>query len=162
MANFELAVTKTIAREGGGKLHNVPGDSGGETKYGISKRAYPSLDIAKLDEVMAKQIYKQDYWNKILGDQITSQEVAEEIFDCAVNMGVKPAVKLLQLASGSLAADGVFGSKTLETVNTISPKMLIPVFKLIRIARYAAICNEDKTRSQHKFLLGWINRTLGA
>ena len=159
MANFELAVSKTIFKEGGGKLHKVVGDSGGETKYGISKKAYPNLDIGKLDEVVAKQIYKNDYWDKVKGDLIQSQQIAEEIFDCAVNMGVKSAVKLLQLTNPVLIADGVFGLKTLEAVNSSTPETLMPLYKLIRIARYAAICSKDRT--QNKFLLGWINRTLG-
>jgi len=160
MANFELAVTKTILREGGGKLHKVAGDSGGTTKYGISQKSYPQVNLEKLTEENAKAIYKRDYWDRIMGDLIISQQIAEELFDTAVNMGVKSAVKLLQLTNTNLIADGIFGIKTLEAVNSSTPETLMPLYKLIRIARYAAICNADRT--QDKFLLGWINRTLGA
>ena len=38
MADFELAVTKTIANEGGDKYTETPGDKGSATKYGISLR----------------------------------------------------------------------------------------------------------------------------
>lgn len=159
MANFELAVTKTLLREGGSKLTKTPGDVGGVTKYGISKRAYPQIDIEKLTEEKAKQIYRTDYWDKINADLIPSQIVAEEIFDTAVNMGVKGAVKLVQLVL-NLVPDGQFGPKTLAAVISLDDASFLTKFKLVKIARYAAICNSDPI--QTKFLLGWINRTLGA
>ena len=43
---------------------NDPKDPGGETNYGISKRAYPDVDIKNLTEDGAKDIYKRDYWDK--------------------------------------------------------------------------------------------------
>jgi lysozyme family protein len=159
MANFDLAVTKTLLREGGSKITRTPGDNGGTTKYGISKRAYPGVDIENLDEEKAKQIYKADYWEKVSGDQIVEQIIAEEIFDTAVNMGVKSAVKLVQLTL-NLVPDGSFGPKSLAAVNGVRTVEFLTTFKLIKISRYAAICNSDPT--QTKFLLGWINRTLGA
>ena len=45
MAHFERAIDKTLAWEGG--YVNDPKDPGGETKYGISKRAHPDVDIKK-------------------------------------------------------------------------------------------------------------------
>jgi len=41
-APFQQAFERTIGFEGG--YANDPRDPGGETKYGISKRAYPALD----------------------------------------------------------------------------------------------------------------------
>lgn len=41
---------------------NDPDDPGGETKYGISKRAYPHLDIKNLTKQEAHTLYLQDYW----------------------------------------------------------------------------------------------------
>ena len=48
--DFDEAVTRTLEFEGGGKLHNNPGDRGGLTKWGISQNAFPGLDIANLTE----------------------------------------------------------------------------------------------------------------
>ena len=45
MAYFERAIDKTLAWEGG--YVNDPKDPGGETKYGISKRAHPDVDTKK-------------------------------------------------------------------------------------------------------------------
>ncbi len=55
MTNFEGALKFTLSWKGG--LVNDPNDPGGETKYGISKRAYPELDIANLTLEQAKGIY---------------------------------------------------------------------------------------------------------
>src|SRR5688572_24264776 len=37
------------------------GDTGGETKYGISKKSYPSVDIKNLTLDQAIAIYKRDF-----------------------------------------------------------------------------------------------------
>jgi len=57
--NFERCIAFVLRHEGG--YVNDPRDPGGETKYGISKRAYPGLDIKNLTEEQAKEIYRQDY-----------------------------------------------------------------------------------------------------
>jgi hypothetical protein len=44
-------------------------------------------------------------------------------------------------------------------VNGVDEQEFLSEFTLAKVARYAAICNRD--RSQAKFLLGWINRSLG-
>lgn len=87
--DFERAVEFTLRWEGGYTV-----DSGGETKYGISKRAYPELDIRNLTLMQAKEIYHKDYWNRINGDFLSSP-LAIVAFDTAVNMGVGVALRLL-------------------------------------------------------------------
>ena len=57
MAHFERAIDKTLAWEGG--YVNDPKDPGGETKYGISKRAHPDVDIKNLSREKACAIYKK-------------------------------------------------------------------------------------------------------
>ena len=161
MANFDIAIPKTLKKEGGSKYTNVSGDRGGETKFGITKAAYPELNIKSLTEDDAKAIYKRDYWDKVYGDQITSQLIAENIFDTSVNMGVKTSIKLAQTVLGFSPkdVDGIIGKKTISALNKCSEKMFISAYTLAKIARYAGICNNDKT--QTKFLLGWLNRALG-
>ena len=51
---FEI-VNHTLEEEGG--YVNDPTDKGGETNYGISKRAYPKLNIFELTEDDAIDIY---------------------------------------------------------------------------------------------------------
>lgn len=157
MANFEKAIIKVLENEGG--YVNDPNDRGGETKYGISKRAYPNLDIKNLTIEEAKAIYKKDYWNKIQGDSIKSQQIAYEIFDTAVNMGVRTASKLAQMVVGA-TPDGVIGTKTLKKLNTINEELFVSKYKLAKIARYAYLV--QKRPANKKYLYGWIKRALGA
>ena len=157
MADFEKAIDKVLINEGG--YVDDPNDKGGETKYGISKRSYPSVDIKNLTTDEAKAIYKLDYWDRVKGDEIRSDLIAFELFDTAVNMGVRTASKLIQGCVG-VHPDGIIGNKTLEAINSTDEELLLLRFKLAKVARYAYITK--KRPANRKFLLGWINRTLGA
>ena len=158
MADFEKAVQKVIRREGGAKFTDIAEDKGGATKYGISQRAFPNENIRNLTEARAKELYRLNYWNKAQGDKIASQAVAESVFDACVNMGVKPACKLAQLAVDVIPVDGIVGKDTLKALNAVDEDLFLAKFALEKVGRYAAICNKDRTQS--KFLLGWINRTM--
>lgn len=57
---FDLLLTPTY--EGG--YSNDLRDPGGETKYGISKRSYPHLDIKTLTRAQVKPIYRADFWGQ--------------------------------------------------------------------------------------------------
>jgi lysozyme family protein len=109
--NFDNAVELILKHEGG--YVNDPRDAGGETKYGISARAYPDLDIDKLSVSDAKVIYKEDYWDKIRGDDLP-YPLALITFDAAVNSGRMRASKWLQHAVNAEPIDGIIGSKTVE------------------------------------------------
>jgi lysozyme family protein len=107
--DFDAAFDALIGHEGGYVDH--PADPGGRTKYGISQRAYPGEDIAALTLQRAKAIYLRDYWGPA-GCALVPDALRFELFDAAVNHGVKQAVRLLQRAAG-VADDGVIGPATL-------------------------------------------------
>lgn len=88
---FDVAIEFTLFWEGGYVFN--PKDPGGETKYGISKRAYPHLDIKKLTVEKAKEIYFKDYW-LTAGCQRMTMPVALVTFDIGVISGVSRAVEL--------------------------------------------------------------------
>jgi lysozyme family protein len=157
MAEFGPAVAKTIRHEGGAAVTDDPTDKGGLTKYGISQRAYPSVDIRNLTEEDAKEIYRRDYWDKVGGNEIRSQAVAETLFDFAVNAGAKTSVRICQDVL-DLPADGVVGGVTIRRLNEADAVHFIAAFALGKIARYVAICR--KNPEQKKFLYGWILRAL--
>lgn len=92
MITFQQALDQLLKSEGG--YVNDPNDPGGETNLGISKRAYPDLDIASLTPESVAPIYKRDYWDKIDGDLLTSP-LNYIAFDCAVNQGVSAAKSIL-------------------------------------------------------------------
>jgi lysozyme family protein len=112
MTWFDQCFDKLISHEGG--YVNDPRDPGGETKFGISKRAYPQVDIKNLTLDAAKDIYKRDYWDRAQCDKLPPQ-VAYLLFDAAVNSGIGQAIRFLQRAV-NLADDGVIGPMTLAAV----------------------------------------------
>lgn len=112
MANFYTAYSRTGKFEGG--YVNDPKDNGGETYYGISRKFHPNwggwktIDIQKdkpnfpknLKEVrddlsnMEKSFYKTNFWDVVWGDEIKNQNVANDMYDTAVNMGAATSIKL--------------------------------------------------------------------
>lgn len=110
--NFDKAFEIIIGHEGG--YVNDPRDPGGETKYGISKKAYPYADIKNLTLDQAKEIYKRDYWDRLEADKLP-ESVRLMVFDCGVNCGLTAAKKILQRAAGA-KDDGVIGPKTMLAV----------------------------------------------
>ncbi len=152
MADFDKAFTFIITHEGG--YVNDPNDPGGETKYGISKRQYPDLDIKRLTLRDAREIYFNDYWRAIRGDDIRDQEIANQIFDFAVNAGVRRAVKYAQSVVG-VKIDGIMGPITLDAINGMLPEMFLNYYRLSRIHYYYRLA---KYTSYRNFLYGWIKR----
>ena len=158
MADFNQAIDKTLAHEGGDTFTDDATDHGGATKYGISQNAYPDVDIRNLTEAQAKDIYQRDYWNRIRGNDITSQRMAENIFDTCVNMGVHTGSRLAQLSLGIEPADGIIGSQSLRVINGADEELFLAKFALAKLQHYADLCTAND--SQKKYLLGWLNRTL--
>jgi lysozyme family protein len=90
---FARAFEVVVGLEGGHVRD--PRDPGGETKWGISKRSYPHLDIAALTLEDAQEIYRRDYWYALnLNAQPWPKALC--LFDCAVNMGRGVALELYQ------------------------------------------------------------------
>ena len=83
-ANFDRAFGIVVGLEAG--YVDDPADPGRETKYGISKRAYPPEDIPNMTLERAKFLYQRDYWNSHGLDSLEWGK-AILVFDCAVNGG---------------------------------------------------------------------------
>lgn len=133
MAKFELAHPKVAAHEGG--YANDPNDKGGETWKGIARKANPgwqgwviidsyrnkpnfpaNLKAVELLESLVRSLYRIKYWDEIQGDRIMKQEIADSIYDSAVNMGPSRAIKLSQKALG-LPESGKMDDTTLNRLN---------------------------------------------
>lgn len=136
--------------ESEGGYVNDPRDPGGETHFGISKRAYPMLDISRLTEDDACEIYFRDYWQKA-GCPDLPAALALAVFDCAVNQGVHPAVALFQAAVG-VHIDGVVGLRTVEAAAKADPRRALLGYIERRWDRY------HDTPAAHTFLRGWTKR----
>lgn len=88
VSDFNSAFEIVVGIEGG--YVNDPADPGGETKYGISKRFHPDLDIKNLTLEEAKDIYHSEYWLPS-GAADLQQPMDLFVFDTAVNQGVSVA-----------------------------------------------------------------------
>lgn len=115
MDYFEQCFERLIGHEGGYVFDAR--DPGGETKYGISKRAYPQIDIKALTLIHAQAIYRRDYWDKCRCGELP-EGVAFDVFDAAVNSGPAQAARWLQGAVGA-QADGIIGPATLAAVRKL-------------------------------------------
>ena len=95
---------------------------GGEIKR--TARAFEDLKSASValfkDPILqadTAKFYKMKYWDKMLGDEIISQKIADEIFIFGVNVGIVRAIKEAQKIVGT-NSDGVFGEQTLSAINS--------------------------------------------
>jgi lysozyme family protein len=137
-----------------------PADPGGETRYGISKRSYPQLDIKNLTQDQAKQIYFVDFWQKGKYEQIEDENIAIKFFDLAVHTGIPQAVRLIQralrAAGTQVVEDGLIGSITLSAINKADPTDLLAALKSESAGYYRLIVSANP--SQQKFIQGWLQR----
>ena len=153
MKNFDEIIEQVLEHEGG--YVNDPKDLGGETKYGITKRFYPKVDIKNLTVKKAKEIYRKDYWDKNRVESLP-QELWHIFFDMCVNMGRRTAVKVLQRAAVNrgrdIEVDGGLGPATIGALKGV---------ELDRVRAYRVKFYVDLITSkpeQEKFFLGWFRR----
>jgi len=188
MAEFSDAYALTSAHEGG--YVNDAVDRGGETYRVIARVHHPgwagwkridshrrkagfpkSLNADRTLQANVKALYKKHYWDRFMGDELPDQAVANELYDTAVNMGVRRAVRFLQTSLNllnrnqrdyhDLIVDGWFGSKSLKTLTALLKKdrnsdALVKMMNIQQGARYVEIMAGDS--SQERFARGWIKR----
>ena len=151
MSVWEKAIEFVLAYEGGWVCDI--NDPGGETNFGISKKAYPNEDIKAMTAERAKEIYKKDYWDLIGCSQLPGKW-AVAVFDTAVNMGQKKAVRLLQSAL-QVTADGIIGSVTISATHK-SSEIAIAKFLALRAAEYVRIM--DRLEGLKVYSFNWMFR----
>jgi lysozyme family protein len=122
MASFEIADKLTSINEGG--YANDGSDRGGETWKGIARKMHPQWEgwsfvdwykkhpgfpsvLNKSDrlEELRKSFYKINFWDQIKGDELLFQEIANQIYDDAVNTSPVPAIRKAQNAAFGLSED---------------------------------------------------------
>jgi lysozyme family protein len=162
-ADFIAAFSRTQRWEGGGVVHTVPGDPGGTTKWGISAKAYPDLDIAGLTILQAMEIAHQHYWVPVGCDELPAP-LRWDVFDMAFNAGKIPAVRCLQDAlnlciankggQDYLETDGVPGPLTLAAAQEYDPYDIRRLFRAYRQEHYLILAETGWA----KFIHGWLKR----
>lgn len=152
---FHEAVSWVIDQaEGGAKLVN---DLGGLTRFGISQKAFPNVDIKALTREGAESLYFEHYWKPVKGNALPAA-LALVVFDAAVNMGVATATKLLQTAL-RIQADGDLGPATVSAAKTFLPKQeLVALVIAERLRWYHDLVWRKPVYTQ--WLKGWQNRCM--
>jgi lysozyme family protein len=187
MADFLEAFARTMAHEGG--YVNDPDDVGGETYRGISRRYNPSwsgwqeidklrasanfpmcLETSATLQADVTAHYRQHYWDRFQGDRLPHQEIAEELFDTSVNLGVTRAITFLQAGLNllnrngelftDLVEDGRLGPRTLEALEMYlacdRSDYLLTVMNVLQGSHYLEFMHRNP--EQEKFARGWLSR----
>jgi len=187
MANFNKAYNITLKHEGGYSIDKD--DAGGETYKGVARKYHPSWDgwviidnyknqsdfpnnaynDVALD-VEIKKFYKANYWDVNLLDSCSSQDVANEMFDTGVNMGIGRAAKFLQRALNNLnknekiykdiTEDGKIGKNTLKALDAcIAYRGDENIYKILNILQGMHYLDYmKKSSTQEKYAYGWLSR----
>jgi len=176
-ANFERFFTNVIQVEG--IMFTVTKyDKGGATKFGVTYATFKTwcrgyiVEIAPCDKDLngiitvndlrltvlqdVKPIYKAYYWDALKADEIKNQAISELMVDFIINSGCgrkNANLKALQRIAG-VRRDGVFGAKTIKTINRRNPQKLYNSLFRFRQNFYRKIAYG----TQKKFLKGWNNR----
>jgi lysozyme family protein len=129
MTNYDTAINRLLGNEGG-YVHD-PDDPGGETKWGISKRSYPGINIKDLTREQAIALYRRDFWDRA-GLESQPLVIGFQMLDFAVNSGAGTALRALQRAAG-VADDGHIGPHTLAAIAEAAPHDLIMRFLAERL-----------------------------
>lgn len=137
--NFDAAFDLLLSPTYEGGYSNDPKDPGGETKYGISKRSYPALDIKNLTRAEVKPLYRRDFWGPA-GCDAVPDALKYPLFDFAVNSGPKTAVRTLQKRL-QVVADGYIGPITLMEIGLWPEKDLALTLCLDRLVYMTSLSN---------------------
>ncbi|KKN58436.1 hypothetical protein LCGC14_0552490 [marine sediment metagenome] len=188
MADLSPALRRTLANEGvrfdeqdqpiPGKTGyvNHPADPGDETNYGITKavaieNGYDG-PLPEIPYTTVLDIYRKQYWDKMWGDRIPSQRIAEKLFDVGVNCGMGTAVRFLQVTLTvlnkddrlypDLHIDGGMGPMTLAALKVLLAascyeEAILKNVNGLQVHRYTDLCLRKP--SLRAFQLGWLNRT---
>ena len=183
MADFKAALKKTLLLEGG--YVNDPKDYGGETNFGISKKAHPEEDIKNMTAERAGRIYKHRYWDALRLDELDHQGIAEELFDTAVNIGRNRAANYLQTALSlvisainanktvlaaagdvhqieQVVIDGLVGPKTLAAFKAVreshylADTVMLKVLNGLQLSRYMELVTSNPALA--KYFIGWVDK----
>ena len=157
---------------------------------GISRKSWPDdpvwavVDAAKLRASFPKNLsftnvpqlvrefYKKNFWDRMQLDRMGSQEIADKVFDLAVNASAGVAVKILQRTLNALnrgeklwpdiKVDGVLGDQTIETTALCAKagrlKGLLAGIRVLHGAHYFVLM--EKNERLEEFALGWLVRAM--
>jgi lysozyme family protein len=178
--SFEAAVAATLRVEIG--YSNDPNDRGGPTRFGITqavaRRFGYAGDMTEYPIEEAERVYKVQYWNTARLDEVDaiSEDIAQELFDTGVNLGIGRAGMFLQRSLNALnreqrdypdlTVDGIIGPATLHSLRSFIARRqaqgeLVLLRALDGLQRAAYIALSENNGTQESFVFGWLLRRTG-
>ena len=166
MASFDLFLPILLRFEGG--FVDDPTDPGGETNKGITMATFrqcshdllgidpTSENLKALTDGQAGIIYRSLYWNKMSGDDIQLQDLANIVCDFYVNSGTHATVllqRILNRMGAHVTEDGAIGDASIEALNGFSQTDVYRQYKKGRVDYYQSLAQRFP-----QFLKGWLNR----
>jgi lysozyme family protein len=171
MANYKNIIPFIRKVEGGlskaqtdmARLHPVPDGSGYHTNKGITWQTWSSVfgsDANSIKRFYAmsdadwESIYKNLYWDKINGDNINSQRIADTLVNWAWGAGLYPPISTIQTLVNT-KPDGNFGNNTLGLVNSSDEPTL---YEKLKNSAYNWFSNLGNKPAYAANKAGWLNR----
>lgn len=174
MSDFKQAFINTLRFEDATLSGRVTVDAGGRTRFGIAARFHPDLPdeffTGPAEEALAEaeKIEEAAYWTVMRLSEIDAQDVANKLFDMAVNMGVRQAGVMAQRAANGLLQDtspvlakrvmedGVIGPRTLAAINALDPAAYVQALRDLSAEFYRHIASISPAQAVN--LSGWLRR----
>ncbi len=183
MADFKTAFKRTLKFEDDPREPGrVTVDAGGRTRFGIAQKFHHDLPdgffTGPAEDALAEaeQIEQSGYWDRMHLSELAEQEVANKLFDMAVNMGVHQAAALAQRAANALLQagaqapsaveawhatsllleDGAIGPKTLAAINSLDPARYVEALRDLSAQFYRHVASVNPAQAGN--LEGWLRR----
>ena len=158
-------------------LHKNPTETG-LTYFGIYEKAHPNWtgwkiikaylelepDLQKCSVILSnvsdlntkvEEFINKEFWDKMKLDLVNSEHKQLELLCFAYNVGIKPAIKVLQETLG-IPIDGIIGQQTINALNSFSESLFDKLFDLEEKEYYDELI-EDKERFKI-YKNGWHSR----
>jgi lysozyme family protein len=170
MADFKTAFAFVLQHEDSSCSGKVTIDAGGRTRFGIAEKFHRDLPeeffTGPAEDALAEaeKIEEREYWDAMRLAEVENQNVANKLFDMAVNMGVRQAAIYAQRAANAVsesrvAEDGVIGAKSLAAINAADPIAYYQLLRELSTAHYEHLAAVNPAQAVN--LKGWMKRADG-
>jgi lysozyme family protein len=170
MADYRLIIPFIKGKEGGlskatsdtASAYKVPDGSGYHTNKGIQWIVWKSVNGDSKDSVKRfyamsdsdwEKIFKNEYWDKIGGDKINSQRIADTLVHWAWGSGLATPSKAIQGIVGTIQ-DGEIGDKTITAINNSNEADTYAKIKQAHINHWTNLLKNPK----YAMNKGWVTR----
>lgn len=176
MSTFEDAFLRVVGIEG--HYSHDPNDAGGETMYGVTITTARTFGyrgpMKDMPLTVAEDIYRRGWWDLMRLDEVANAagaRIAEELFECGVNIAPSKAVGFLQRALNAfnqrgayypdIKVDGNLGPATLATLKAFMQRRKtlgeVVMLRALNAQQGTYYLERGEARQQNEnFLFGWF------